>query len=572
MAKQYLKLGEILVKEGLITKDQLSKAVETQKKNPDQQIGTILIKSGTVSDKDLAVTLSKQLSIPYASRDNGMLIPVDDQELNKVVPEEFARQNHVLPLSRISNLLTIAMADPTDVVVLDNLRLITGCNIHRVIATMSEIENGMAAFYGEGGLLRSAAEASYKSSEVEIKKDSSESRLSLDNLVASAEKAPVINFTDLLIRQAIQDKASDIHIEPFYDHIAIRLRIHGVLYEISPPDKSMYLPLVSRLKIISKMDISEKRLPQDGSFTATIENRDIDFRVSTIPTVHGEKMVLRILDKGATSMSLENMAFEKEELEKFRKAINKPYGLILMTGPTGSGKTTTLYSCISEIKGSDKNIITIEDPVEYQIEGINQVSVKSSIGLTFAAGLRAFLRQDPDIILVGEIRDLETAQICVRAALTGHLVFSTLHTNDAPSALNRLTDIGIEPFFVSSSLLMVVAQRLLRKLCDKCKEPYTPNPAHLPVNFVLKSNVVYRPKGCEACAKTGYSGRMPIFEIMHMNENLQELVFQRASTAALRAEARKNGMATLEEKGYKKINEGLTSVDEVLRLTMASST
>ena len=571
-AKSSLKLSEILLKEGLVTEEQLTKAQDLQKKSPDQQLGAILVKMNALSDKDLAMAISKSLNITYASPDSDFLTPTLDQELQKLVTEDFCRKNFVLPLFRHANGLTIAMADPTNVLLLDNLRLLTGCYIHRLVASYSDIQNNIALLYGKGGSqLKSAVEQSYKdrSDEFAMKKDGSDSRLSLDNLVASAEKAPVINLTDLLILQAVKDRASDIHIEPFEDHISIRFRIDGVLYEMPPPDKSMFLPLISRLKIISKMDISEKRLPQDGGFSATVEGRDIDFRVSTVPTIHGEKMVLRILDKRATSMRLDMLGMSKGELAKFRKFINKPYGLILVTGPTGSGKTTTLYSVISELNESDRNILTIEDPVEYQISGINQVAVKSSIGLTFAVGLRAFLRQDPDVILVGEVRDLETAQICVRAALTGHMVFSTLHTNDAPSSVSRIMDIGVEPFFVSSSLLMIVAQRLVRKLCDKCKESYKPTANQLPANFKLTAATLYRAKGCERCSKTGYAGRIPIFEILYMTETLQEMVIRRVSANEIKEEARKNGMKSIEESGFDKINEGLTSVEEVLRITMA---
>ncbi len=566
-----VKLAEILLHEGLITQEQLQKALETQRRNPEQQLGAILIKAGAVSDKDLALSLSKTLNIPYASRESDMLNPAEGQGLNQILTEDFCRKNHVLPLFRHANALKVAVADPTNVVLQDNLRLMTGLYVQRLVASYSDIEANIALLFGEGGSqLKSAVAASYeKTGEVVVKKES-ETKLSLDNLVASAEKAPVINLTDLLILQAVKDRASDIHIEPFEDHLSIRFRIDGVLYEVPPPDKSMVLPLISRLKIISKMDISEKRLPQDGSFSATIEGRDIDFRVSTIPTVHGEKMVMRILDKRATSMSLESLGMDKEELVKFRNAINKPYGLVLVTGPTGSGKTTTLYSIINEVKGTEKNVTTIEDPVEYVISGINQVNVKASIGLTFAAGLRAFLRQDPDIMLVGETRDLETAQICVRAALTGHLVFSTIHTNDAPSTISRLMDIGVEPFFVSSSLLMVVAQRLVRKLCDRCKEGYKPIPSRLPSNFTLTAEKLYSAKGCDRCSKTGYSGRMPIFEVLHMTEKIQEMIIRHAPAAEIRVEGQKNGMKTIEQSGYFKVNQGMTSIEEVLRVTMGA--
>jgi type IV pilus assembly protein PilB len=569
-ASTSLKLTEILLQEKLVTQEQLSKAVETQKRSPDQTLDSILIKSGVVSDQDMVLALSKALNLSSATRDSDLLTPAPDQNLNQLLTEEFCRKNHVLPLYHHANALKIAMADPTNVVLLDNLRLMTGCYIQKIVASHADIDDNIGLLYGEGtSQLKSVVEASYKEKGEVIVKKESESKLSLDNIVASAEKAPVINLTDLLILQAVKDRASDIHIEPFEDHISIRFRIDGVLYEIPPPDKSMMLPLISRLKIISKMDISEKRLPQDGSFSATIEGNDIDFRVSTIPTVHGEKMVLRILDKRATSMSLDMLGMDKEELVKFRKFINKPYGLILVTGPTGSGKTTTLYSIVNELKSTEKNIITIEDPVEYMISGINQVNVKASIGLTFATGLRAFLRQDPDIMLVGETRDLETAQICVRAALTGHMVFSTIHTNDAPSTVNRLIDIGVEPFFVGSSLLMIIAQRLVRRLCDKCKEPYKTNSTQLPPNFDIKVDKIYRAKGCEKCGKTGYAGRLPIFEVLYMTDTIQEMIVRRAPASEIRAVAIQDGMRTLEQSGVLKVSAGSTSVDEVIRLTMA---
>ncbi len=566
MAKKYLKLGEILLKEGLITPEQLNKAIELQKKNPSDLLGDILVKAGMIADKDLLLILSKQLDIPCASLESGLLNPTIGQDLQKLIPEAFARQHQILPLHRHDDAITVAMSDPTDIVLLDNLRKMTGLNIQKVLATAKDIYAALNKFYGEGGMLKTAIEASYKMEEATQEKP--EEQLSLDMLVATTEKTPVIQLTDLMIREAIKQRASDIHIEPFQDRGSIRFRVDGVLHEIPPPNKALFLPLVSRLKILSRMDIAEKRLPQDGTFSATIEDRPIDFRVSTIPTIYGEKMVLRILDKSVVAFNVENIGFEKEEVEIYRSTIHKPYGMILLTGPTGSGKTTTLYAALSELNNRDRNIVTIEDPVEYKIDGINQVQVKQIIGLTFANALRSFLRQDPDIMLVGETRDVETAQICMRAALTGHLVFSTLHTNDAPAAVTRLVDIGIEPYLISSSLLLVVAQRLVRRLCDKCKESY--KPASLPKKFVLTSPVLFRPRGCEACGKTGYYGRLAVFEMMRINEVIAGMINDRASVNQIRAEAKKNGMTSLEENGYKKVNAGLTSLDEVLRVTMLS--
>ncbi len=568
MTKQHQKLGEILLKEGLINPDQLVKALELQKKGSQDAVGTILFKLGVISERELVQSLSKQLGVPFASREAGLLRPAADQELEKLIPEEMARKHTILPLAKTLSALTVAFADPTDVVLMDNLHKITGLQINRVVALKSDLEQSIGEFYGEGGMLKTAVEASYAARDILFTGDTEE-RLSLDDIVASAEKAPVIKLADLFIRQAIKMRASDIHIEPLSNKVSIRFRVDGVLQEVPPPDKSMMLPLVSRLKILSKMDIAEKRLPQDGSFRASIEGRQIDFRVSTIPTIHGEKMVLRILDRSAVSLDLKTLGFSDAEYAAFRKAITRPYGLILLTGPTGSGKTTTLYSALNEIKGVDKNITTIEDPVEYQLNGINQVQIKPSIGLTFASGLRSFLRQDPDVILVGETRDLETAQICIRAALTGHLVFSTLHTNDAPSAVTRLTDIGIEPFFVTSSLLMVIAQRLIRRLCPKCKEPHKPGATHLPES--LKNiKTLYRPRGCEACAMTGYSGRLAIFEIMVMNEGIEQSILKRSSIAEIRALACQAGMSTLEDSGYKKVAAGESSLEEVIRVTMSA--
>ncbi len=569
MTKKHLRLGELLLKEGLITQEQLLKVLELQKKGSPDAVGTLLFKLGAITEKELIETLSKQLGIPFMTKENGLLKPVADQELNKLIPEEFARKHCIIPISKHFKSLTIAFSDPTDVVLIDNLRKITGMDIQRVVALKNDIELSIDEFYGEGGMLKSVVEASYTGRKHDARLES-EDQLSLDDIVANAEKAPVVRLADLLIRQAIKQHASDIHIEPSPDKVTIRFRIDGVLQEIPSPDKSMALPLVSRLKLLAKMDIAEKRLPQDGSFRASIENRLIDFRVSTVPTINGEKMVLRILDRSSVSLDLVKLGFNGNDLAVFRKAISRPYGMILLTGPTGSGKTTTLYAALNEIKGTDKNITTIEDPVEYQIAGINQVQVKPSIGLTFASGLRSFLRQDPDIMLVGEIRDLDTAQICVRAALTGHLVFSTLHTNDAPSAISRLVDIGIEPFFVTSSLLMVVAQRLIRKLCPKCKESYKPLHNQLPTGFKMTSDVIYRAKGCEYCSGTGYMGRLAVAEIMSMTEEIEQLIQKRATTSDIKNSARKAGMVTLEESGYNKVLTGETSLEEVIRVTMAN--
>jgi type II secretory ATPase GspE/PulE/Tfp pilus assembly ATPase PilB-like protein len=388
-------------------------------------------------------------------------------------------------------------------------------------------------------------------------------------LVARAEEAPVVKLVDLIIRQAIDERASDIHIEPFKDKIALRYRIDGKLYEIPPPARHLHLPIISRIKILSKLDIAEKRLPQDGAFLVRIEERPIDIRVSSIPTIYGEKIVLRILDRSQIVLDLNQLGFEPKQLELMRKAITTAYGLVFLTGPTGCGKTTTLYAALSEIKAPSKNIITIEDPVEYKLEGVNQVQVKPEIGLTFANALRSFLRQDPDIMLVGEVRDLETAQICARSALTGHLVLSTLHTNDAPSAVTRLIDIGVEPYMLAPSLLLVVAQRLLRKLCPDCKEAYELTPEQKK-NTQLKTDLIYRAKGCVRCNQLGYRGRTCIAEVMVINEPFQELINQRPAYQKIKEAAKAAGMQTLYESALRKVEAGITSLEEALSVTLGA--
>ena len=394
-----------------------------------------------------------------------------------------------------------------------------------------------------------------------------ETELSLDKLIARAEEAPVVKLVDLIIRQAIDERASDIHIEPYKDRINLRYRIDGALYEIPPPARHLHLPIVSRIKILAKLDIAEKRLPQDGAIIVKLEERAVDLRISTIPTVWGEKVVMRILDQSAVPLDLAQLGFDAKQLELIRKAIKTPHGLFFVTGPTGSGKSTTLYAAINECIDPRKNIITVEDPVEFRLEGINQVNIKPDIGLTFATALRSFLRQDPDIMMVGEVRDLETAQICVRAALTGHLVLSTLHTNDAASAITRLLDIGIEPYLLMPSLILVQAQRLARKLCSKCKEAYEPTIEQLG-NVKIKTDLIYRAKGCPECNQTGYRGRVAIAEIIVVDDEIRKLIATQAAYSQIKENARKKGMETLLESGIKKVEAGITSLEEILSIAI----
>ncbi|MCQ9205299.1 MAG: Flp pilus assembly complex ATPase component TadA [Omnitrophica bacterium] len=565
---RYKKLGNILISEGIITEKQLTEAISLQEREGGR-LGEVLVRLGYVNEEQIVIALSKQLSIPYVSSVSGKLKPTADQNLEEIIPRVFAIRNIVLPLSRSLNSLTVVMFDPLDLILIDNLKKITGCEINPVVSTRSDILKSIEVFYGKDKIFRDAIQAVGKESlddmGVEIKEISSEETdLSLDKLIAQAEEAPVVKLVDLLIRQAIEENASDIHLEPHYDKLSLRYRIDGVLYDMPSPATSLYLPIISRVKILSKMDIAEKRLPQDGGFMVKIGKRLIDLRVSTMPTIYGEKAVLRILDKSRIALDLAKLGFLPQELEMIRKGISVSYGLVFLTGPTGSGKSTTLYAALNEVKTKAKNILTVEDPVEYRIDGINQVQVKPEIGLTFANSLRCFLRQDPDIILVGEVRDLETAEMTIRAALTGHLVFSTLHTNDAASTISRLVDIGIPSYLVTASTRLIIAQRLIRKLCQFCKEAYEVKKENLPEGVVLDSPVIYKAKGCEKCNFVGYKGRSVINEIILLDEDIRAAIHKGATPLELMNVARKKGTKTLLESGLKRVEEGITSLEEVL--------
>ncbi|MBI3083908.1 MAG: Flp pilus assembly complex ATPase component TadA [Candidatus Omnitrophica bacterium] len=558
MLKTTVKVGEILVKSGLISDEQLAKAIEVQR-GTTKRLGEILVELGLITETDIAVALGKQLGIPFASSASGLLAR-KGEGLEDLVPEDFARQHLVLPLSRNLRSLTVACVDPLDLITMDNLNRLTDCDLNVVVTTRRELEQAIDILYGKDSMFREAIDQSYQL--VEELPTLDDEGLSLDRLKQAAEEAPVIRLVDLIIRQAIRQRASDIHIEPWKDKISLRYRIDGVLYEIAPPAKNLHAAIISRIKILSKLDIAEKRLPQDGGFMMTLEDKEIDFRVSTIPTIYGEKVALRILKKMPELLDVAELGFSATELEHFRKSIQVPYGLILLTGPTGSGKTTTLYAAINEIKSPTKNILTIEDPVEYRLDGVNQVQTKPSIGLTFANALRAFLRQDPDVIMVGEIRDLETAESCIRAALTGHMILSTVHTNDAPSAVTRLIDIGVAPYLISTTISLVVAQRLLRQLCERCKEAYEPV-QEIRSQFQIAEELLYRPKGCEQCANTGYHGRLGIFEVMTFGRELREAVAKGVPSHALKDAAIAQGMSTLWQQGLEKVRAGLTSLEEL---------
>lgn len=576
------RIGEILIEQGLITEAQLQEAIEAQTREKGQ-IGEILIKRGMIKEEDLAVALGKQLLIPYASKASGLLTPQTDCDFRSIIPYDFAKTNLVLPLSRTMNSLTCAVFNPFDLIVIDNIKKMTGCEVNLVIATKTDLIKSIQEYYlkdtarADGvsnvSLLDKAVESTYAPNEdgspagssSVTSEEKSETELSLDSLIAKAEEAPVIKLVDLIIRQAIDEKASDIHIEPFKDKIEVRYRIDGVLYQIPPPAKHLHLAIVSRIKILSKLDIAEKRLPQDGRISAKLEDRTVDLRVSCLPTVWGEKIVMRILDKDKIKLELSTLGFLPSQLESIRKALKMPYGLFFVTGPTGSGKSTTLYSALSEVLDPTKNIMTAEDPVEFRIDGINQVHVRTEIGLSFAAALRSFLRQDPDIIMVGEVRDLETAQICVRAALTGHFVLSTLHTNDATSAVTRLMDIGIPSYLLTPSLVLFVAQRLGRLLCPNCKEAYEPSHEELG-GIKLDTDLIYKSKGCDECNHNGYKGRMVVAEVLPIDDAMRIAIGKELGYDDLKDVARKQGMLTMLEVALKKVESGETSLDQALAI------
>ena len=563
MAK-HKRLGEILLGEGMITPEQLEEAIILQS-GEGGRLGDVLIKLGYLKEEQIVIALSKQLAIPYVTLSSDKLKPDTEQDLEVIIPYEFAVRNLVLPLSKSLSSLTAALYDPLDLILIDNLRKMTNCEINPVLATKSDILQAIENFYGREKIFKEAIEAAYGEGVEEIKDISSEqSDLSLDRLIAKAEEAPVIKLVDLIIHQAITESASDIHIEPERERLRLRYRIDGILYEIAPPSKSLHLPIISRIKILSRMDIAEKRLPQDGSYMVKMKEALVDLRISTVPTIYGEKVVIRILDKSRVPLDLSKLGFVGNELSQIRKGISYSYGLVFLTGPTGSGKSTTLYAALSELNTPTKNIITIEDPVEYRLDGINQVQVKPDIGLTFANVLRSFLRQDPDIILVGEVRDLETAEICVRSALTGHLVFSTLHTNDAVGAVFRLVDMGIPHYLVASSIRLIVAQRLVRKLCSACKEPYEVKSEELPGQIKIEAPVIYKPKGCEKCKYIGFKGRTLILETILVDDEIRELIYKKVAPRDIVKVSRQKGNLTLLESGMKRVEEGLTSLEEIL--------
>lgn len=552
-------LEEILIEANLVTPSQLEEARQEAEKF-GLSLEDALIKLGFVSEETIASKIAESLSLPYVKLSNYII----DSNVIKLVPEEIARKYKVIPLFMLEDTLTVAMANPRDIVALDEIRLKTKLKyIDVVMAGKTEIENAINQYYGGSESVKTVIEGINIE---EIRRVSEDTNPEL--LAQIAEETPVIKLVNLLLQEAIKSRASDIHIEPEMNMLRVRYRIDGILYEVYKLPKHVTGLVTSRIKILSGLDIAEKRKPQDGRIRMNLDNREIDIRVSSYPTMYGENLVLRILDKSRVLLKLSDLGLNPQDLEKFNSLIRKPYGIILVTGPTGSGKTTTLYAALSEINSPEINIMTIEDPVEYQIPLLRQTQINPKAGLTFASGLRSILRQDPDVIMVGEIRDLETADIAIQAALTGHLVFSTLHTNDSPGALTRLIDMGIEPFLVSSSVIGVIAQRLVRLICPYCKTEYTPPEAVFKsLNLEPKREVkFYHGKGCEQCKGTGYSGRKGIFELLLINEEIRKLIVSKASASVIKQTAINQGMSTLLADGLNKAINGLTTLEEVLRV------
>jgi len=559
------KISEVLVAKGWVTKEKLDEAIKTQHEKGGN-LSDILVGSGFVKESDLLITLSQELNIPPINLSKYTI----DRELIALVPEKVARLYRVIPVSSIGNRMTVAMANPLDIFALDDLKILTKYEIDPVIATAKDIAGAIAAYYGEGISISTIVEDVKAGETIEVVSSEAEERFDVSALAIESKKAPILKMVDLIVNEALKRRASDIHVEPAEKDMRIRYRIDGALNEFLRLPKSNQNAILTRIKIMSGMDITEWRLPQDGRFKVKMEERDIDFRVSTLPIVYGEKVVLRVLDKASIKLGPEKLGFLPKTMEEVKEAIAKPYGMFLVTGPTGSGKSTTLYSILNVLNTPEKNIVTIEDPIEYELLGITQVQVKPEIGLTFANGLRAFLRQAPDIVMVGEIRDFETADIAIKASLTGQLLLSTLHTNDAPSAITRLMDMGAEPFLIASSLVFVCAQRLMRKVCDNCKEPIDiPKDMLEKIGFKIKDNTTfYKGKGCAKCNKTGYYGRFAILEDLIIDDAIKVMILDRVHSDKIKEYAvREKSMLTLRGAALEHLSMGNTTVEEVLRVT-----
>jgi type IV pilus assembly protein PilB len=567
------KLGELLVRSGRINQAQLNEALTLQK-DQGGRVGTNLVKLGYLTEKQLVDSLAQHFKVPAVEL-NGMDV---DEAVLKIIPADLARKYTIIPVSKTGATITVAMIDPTNVFAMDDVKFMTGYRVEPVVASESGIRAAIDRYYGSTHAieLKKVMEDLTEESQSDLEVLEEEEDLDLATLEEESEQAPVVKLVNLVLTDAIKRGASDIHIEPYEKEYRVRYRIDGILYEMMHPPLKLKEAITSRCKIMARLDIAEKRLPQDGRIKIKTKisgkAKDLDYRVSVLPTLFGEKIVMRLLDKDKLMLDMTKLGFEAESLRKFEAAILKPYGMVLVTGPTGSGKTNTLYSALQRINTPEVNIMTAEDPVEFNLSGINQVQTREQIGLNFAAALRSFLRQDPNIILVGEIRDFETAEVAIKAAMTGHLVLSTLHTNDAPSSISRLMNMGIEPFLVATSVHLIVAQRLVRRICTFCKEPLEMPPAALVQTgfseHESRTLKLFRGRGCDRCSNTGYKGRVGLYEVLEVDDELKEMILSGGSAFELRQKAVQNGMMTLRMSGLQKIRDGMTTVEEVVRETV----
>jgi len=556
------RLGDLLLKKGLITKEDLDKAIEQQKQTAER-LGKVLMDLGFISEDDLYKTLGEQLHIPFLSKSEYPDTPILDVDFS----QKFMRQYKFFPLDIKDGTLRVAMSDPIDLYTIDELRLFTKCKVRVYVSKESDVLAAIDQHYGGGSSTMEKIIGGMADEELQLLASGEEE--DIDHLRDMASEAPIIKLVNLFISRAIEEEASDIHIEPFEDKLMVRFRVDGILHDIESPPKRIQAAIISRVKIMANLNIAERRLPQDGRVRLRVAGKKIDLRVSSVPTLYGESVVMRILDRGSILLSLEALGFPHDRLNEFERLIHKPHGIILVTGPTGSGKTTTLYAALEKINSPEKKIITVEDPVEYQLSGVNQIQVNPKIGLTFANGLRSIVRQDPDIMMVGEVRDKETAEIAIQSALTGHMVFSTLHTNDAPGAITRLLDMGVEGYLVSSCLEGILAQRLVRVICKQCKQPIVPDKKLFDQMESQAKNIriAYRGKGCEVCKNTGYHGRTGIFELLILTEPIRGMIIEKVGANIIRQRAVQLGLRTLRDDGWDKVRQGITTIEEVLRVT-----
>jgi type IV pilus assembly protein PilB len=552
-------LGQILVEQGLVTQDQVEAALAEQLRVP-KSLGRILIDLRLIKETDLVRALAQQIGMEFVDLTDYSVDPA----VTALIPESMAKRYRALPIGERDGRLLVAMSDPANVYALDDIRTVTGREVQPVVATAADVNAAISKYANMSGAVEQLAQEA---------SDASDEVIDLDTAAAAVEDAPIVKLVQMLLTRAVGERASDVHIEPMERDVRIRFRVDGVLHEVMRSPKNIQKGLISRMKVMADMNIAERRVPQDGRVSLRVGQSSVDLRVATLPTVHGEKVVIRILNKESVLLRLDELGLMDDAFKRFEQSFRKPYGAILVTGPTGSGKSTTLYATLNIVNQEDRNIITVEDPVEYRLPGVNQIQVNIKAGLTFAGALRSILRADPDVILIGEIRDRETALIAVESALTGHLVLSTLHTNDAASAITRLNEIGVEPFLVASALDCLVAQRLARKLCERCKEPYRPTPAELggigyPEHLWQDIPTLYRRVGCALCAHTGYLGRLGLYEVMPVTEEIERLAVERASSDDIRKVAIEQGMIPLRHDGLAKVRLGVTSIEEVLRVVV----